>query len=146
MGVSAGQRRRGHRHSAAPGWVFISLPTLSHPGPPNKNGEAETSPRNLLPSRLIAGRNGCRLDVDAFAVLVEMHLAVRQGEQGPVAAGADIFAGDKFGAALADQNAAGSDEFAAEAFYTESFADAIAPVADAAAAFLVCHKKWIVES
>ena len=46
----------------------------------------------------------------AAAVLVELHLAVHEGEQRPIAAGADVLARDKFGAALADEDAAGGDE------------------------------------
>ena len=47
--------------------------------------------------------------------------------------------GDKFRAALADDDAAGGDEFAAKFFYAEPFADAVAPVANAALTFLMCH-------
>src|SRR6266446_5384972 len=90
--------------------------------------------------KLIVGRRRGGLDIDPLAPFVELHLAVDQREQCPVAAGADVLAGDEFGAALADQDAARGDKFAAEPFYPESFADAVAPVVDAAAAFFVCHK------
>ena len=53
---------------------------------------------------------------------------------------ADISAGGEFGAALAHEDAACGDEFTAKSFHPESFADAVASVADAAAAFLVCHR------
>jgi len=51
-----------------------------------------------------------------------------------------LVAGKKFGSSLADQNAAGGNKFAAIPFHAQPFADAIAPVADAALTFLVCHK------
>src|SRR5207302_4355247 len=79
-------------------------------------------------STLIVGRSRGGLDVNPFARFVELDLAVDQREQGPVAACADVLAGDEFGAALADQDAARGDKFAAEPFYAESFADAVAPV------------------
>src|SRR3989442_10703393 len=90
--------------------------------------------------KLIVRRSRGGLDIDPLALFVELHLAVDQGEQCPIAAGADVLAGDEFGAALADQDAARGDKFAAEPFYAESFADAVAPIMDAAAAFFVCHK------
>ena len=46
----------------------------------------------------------------------------------------------KLRAALADEDAAGGDKFAAITFYAEPLADAVAPVADAALTFLMCHK------
>src|SRR5947207_6467287 len=89
--------------------------------------------------QLIARGRGRRQHVDPFAILVEHHLAVHEGEQSPVAPRADIVAGDELRAALADENAARRDKFASKPFYTESFADAITSVADAAAAFFMCH-------
>src|SRR5207249_6632420 len=38
-----------------------------------------------------------------------------------------------------NDDAASGDKFAAESLYTQSFADTIAPIADAALTFLVCH-------
>ena len=81
-----------------------------------------------------------RQHVNPMTVLVERDLAVHQGEQSPIAPGADIVAGHEPGAALADENAAGGDEFAAKSLNAQPFADAVAPVADAALTFLMCHK------
>src|SRR5262245_50080829 len=89
---------------------------------------------------LIVGRSGDGLNINPLAAFVELHVAVDQREQGPVPACADVLAGDEFGPSLAYEDAAGSDKFAAEPFYTESLADTVAPVMDAAAAFLVSHK------
>ena len=62
----------------------------------------------------------------ATGVAVQQHLAVGKGEQRPVAASANVLAGDKFTAALADDDAAGGDNGAAIFFDAETFADAIA--------------------
>src|SRR5579884_2696033 len=82
-------------------------------------------------------------DVDALAALVELDFAVHEGEQRPIAAGADILPGGKFRAALADEYAAGGDKFPAIAFHAQSFARAVASVADAALTFFVCHKTTV---
>ena len=79
-------------------------------------------------------------DIHAAAVLVELHLAVGEREQRPVAAGADIFARDKFAAALADDDAARADDLPAKFFYAQPFADAVATVANATLTFFMCHK------
>ena len=70
-----------------------------------------------------------RVDVDAAAVLVEADVAVFEGEEAPIAAGADVGASHPAGAALADDDAAGADQFAAKSFHAKSFADAVASVA-----------------
>src|SRR6266542_2403380 len=112
----------------------------------NKKGEAgRTSPspgkRSIqvisisIPGRFGRGRN----NIDAAAALVESHFPVHQGEQGPIAAGADIFPGNEFRPTLADEDAAGGDELSAISFHAKSFADAVASVADAALTFLMCH-------
>ena len=79
-------------------------------------------------------------DIYPAAAFVESDFSIRQGEQCPIATGADVEAGKKLGAALADQNASRSDDFAAKSFYPEPFAGGIASVANAALTFLVCHK------
>ena len=84
-----------------------------------------------------------RDNVDPFAAFVEGDLAVHQGEQRPVSAGADIAAGHEFGAALADNDAAGADKFAAVGFYTEPFADTVASVANASLTFLMSHNVFL---
>jgi len=75
-----------------------------------------------------------------MTVLIERDFAVCESEQGPITTRADILTGDEFRAALADENAAGSDKFAAKSLNAQPFADAIAPVTDASLTFLMCHK------
>ncbi len=85
-------------------------------------------------------RRGCFSDdVDALAFLVELHLAVHEGEQSPIPTGANILAGGKLGAALAHENTARGDELAAIPLYTQPFAGAIASVTNAALTFFMCH-------
>ena len=78
---------------------------------------------------LVARRGRLRLHIDALAVLVEQHLAIHESEQRPIAPGADVAPRGELGAVLADEDAAGGDEFAAKAFYSEPLADAVAVVA-----------------
>jgi len=113
---------------------------LYHGAVRKKIGEAEDLAVSDSRGRLIAGCWDYRLHVDPLAVHVEVHFSLHQGGQGPVPARPDISAGDELGAALPDEDAAGGDELAAKSFYAEPFADAVASVADTAAAFLVSHK------
>lgn len=83
-----------------------------------------------------------RHNVDAVAVLIERDFAIGEGEEGPIAAGADVLSGNEFGAALTDENAAGGDKFTAETFHAKPFADAIAPIADTALTFFMCHTEY----
>ena len=84
-------------------------------------------------------------DIDALALAVEEHLAVHEGEQGPIAAGADVLARDELRAALADENTAGADDMAAKFFHAETFADAVTSVAATALSFFMCHKILCVD-
>ena len=79
-------------------------------------------------------------DVHAAAVFVEHHFAIGERKQRPVATGADVFAGDKFAAALTDDDAARRDNLPAKFFYAQPFADAVASVLYAALTFFMCHK------
>ena len=85
-----------------------------------------------------------RDDVDPATGAIEPHLAVDQRENGVIATEPDILAGQKFRAALADDDVAGDDRFAAKFFHAEPFADAVAAVLDAALSFFMSH--WEVES
>jgi hypothetical protein len=105
-----------------------------------KKARPMTSPRQSVPASLIAGGCRRRQHVNPFAAFVELHLAIDQREQGPVAARSDILAGNELRAPLADEDAARGDKFTAKTFHAQPLADAVASVADAAAAFLVCHK------
>ncbi len=80
-------------------------------------------------------------NVDSTAVLVKKHFAIGQREQGPIPSRADILTCNKFGTALAHQNAAGGDQLTTIFFDAQAFADAVAAVSDAALSFFVCHKK-----
>ena len=74
--------------------------------------------------------------------LVELHRAVLEREKGPIAADADVQAGDEFTAALTDNDAAGGDDLAAEFLNAKTFTDTVASIFDAALTFFMCHKKW----
>ena len=110
--------------------------------------KARPKPRLEIGWRKLVFRSGGRFrdDIHAAAVLVELHLAVGEREQRPVAAGADVLARDKFAAALADDDAARRDNRAAKFFYAETLADAIATVSYATLTFFMCHDWLRVES
>src|SRR2546430_10772898 len=96
---------------------------------PNKKGEAAGLAAKIWLSVLTGWRKGLRQNIDPAAAFVESNFAIHQGEQSPIAAGADVFSRNEFRAALTHQDTAGADQFAAIAFYTESFADAVATIA-----------------
>ena len=103
--------------------------------------KARPKPRpEMVPRPLVLGRlRRCGHDVHAAAVPVEPDFAVRQREQGPIAARADILARDELRAALPNDDAASGDGLAAKRFYAEPFTDAVASVPDAALTFFMCH-------
>jgi hypothetical protein len=84
-------------------------------------------------------RSRSRGDIHAAAVFIELYLAVFEGEEGPIATGADVQAGDKFGAALADDDAAGGDMFATESFYAEALCIAVTAISATALTFFMSH-------
>src|SRR6185369_16336197 len=118
-------------------------------GSGNEKGERRPFPlRNplgwerLLGSHLgrVLGRRRVDVHLDLAARAgAEGNHAVRGGEQGVVAADADVGAGVHLGAALADQDVAGQYLLAAEALHAEALAVRIAAVARRTACFLVCH-------
>src|SRR5438045_1686667 len=63
-----------------------------------------------------------RLDVHASPRAIEAHLAVDQREDGVITAEPDVFARQKFRAALSDDDVAGDDYFAAKFFHAQPFA------------------------
>jgi len=104
------------------------------------------------PTRRSAWAEGVRLGSDSdcgrgdglddghlAAGLVELDNAILQGEEGPIAADADVFAGVQLGAALADDDVAGDDGLAAELFDAATFAVALATVAGCACTFFMGH-------
>ena len=80
-----------------------------------------------------------RIDVHAASGAIEAHLAVDQRENRVVAAEPDVFSRQKFRAALADDDVAGDDRFAAKFFHAQPFADAVAAILDAALSFFMSH-------
>ena len=66
-------------------------------------------------------------------------MAVNQSIQRVIVAAADIAAGMKLGANLANQDAASGDTLATEPLDSAALSVAVATVAAAALAFLVCH-------
>ena len=95
--------------------------------------------RNQLPADAWPFRP-CRLHIDAAALLVEQDppsVSANSVQSRPVPT---FCAGDEFGAALADQNAAGGDQLPAKFLDAEPLADAVAPIANAALTFFMCHK------
>ena len=77
--------------------------------------------------------------MDPAVGAVELDHAVREREEGVVAADADVGSGAETGAALANEDVAGDDRLAAKFFHAEALADAIASVAYAALTFFMRH-------
>jgi len=92
-----------------------------------------------------ANREGKRLfrsdwiDVDPSSAAIEADATVDERENRIIAAEADIFARQKFRAALADNDVAGDHGLAAEPFYTEPFADAVPAILNATLSFFMSH-------
>ena len=83
--------------------------------------------------------SGNRIDVDATTGPIESHVAIDQGENGVVAAKADVLARHELGPALANNDIACNDGFAAKSLNAESLAYAVATVLYAALSFFMCH-------
>src|SRR5436309_8849792 len=94
---------------------------------------------------LVANREGKRLfrsnriGVDPPPAAIEANVAVDQCENCVIAAEPDVFARQKFRPALPHDDIAGNDQLAAESFYTEPFANAVATILNAALSFFVSH-------
>ena len=97
----------------------------------------------MMPTPLVCGGNLWN-NVDPVTVFVEQDFAIGKRKERPIAAGADVFAGDELRAALANQNTASGNKLTTVFLNAKSFANAIAPVADAALTFLVCHKIYLI--
>src|SRR5207237_4628752 len=82
-----------------------------------------------------------RIDVDPASAAIEADVAVDQRENRVIAAEADILTRQELGPALADNDVAGDDQLAAESFYTEPLAHAVAAVLNAALSFFMSHWK-----
>src|SRR2546423_13421196 len=103
-----------------------------------RRGTADSLPADTRTGRKLL--RGDRLDVDPASGAVEPHLAVDQREDRVIATQPDILAGEKFRAALSDDDVAGHDHFAPKFFHAQPFADAVPAVLDAALSFFVCHE------
>src|SRR3546814_3846492 len=86
------------------------------------------------------GGSSDHADVGAVAGLAELHPALGDGEDRVIPAEADILARMHLGAALADDDVPGDDGLAPELLHAEATALGVAPVAGAAAGFLVRHR------
>src|SRR6266446_10926822 len=82
---------------------------------------------------------GDRIDIDPPSGAIESHVPVNQREDCVIAAKANVLARQKFRAALANNDVAGHYQLAAESFYAETFADAVAAVLNAALSFFMSH-------
>ena len=81
--------------------------------------------------RLIRPGSHCYwVDVDPASFAVETHVPVNQSENRVVLAEPNIFTGRELGPALADDDVACDDGFAAKLFDTKSLAVTVAPVLD----------------
>jgi hypothetical protein len=79
------------------------------------------------------------IDIDAATSAIEANIPVNQRENRVIASEADVFAGLKFRAALPHDDVAGDDHLAAEFFYAQPLADAVAAVLNAALSFFMSH-------
>ena len=66
-------------------------------------------------------------------------MTIAEGEDGEVAAEADVLARMDVGSALSDDDAAGGDELSAVGLHATHFRFAVAAVAAAGLAFFMCH-------
>ena len=76
----------------------------------------------------LGSRGGRGIDVNPPVAAIEADVAVGKGEEGVIAAHADVVAGVEFGAALADEDGAGGNKLTAVAFHAETLAVAVAAV------------------
>jgi len=81
------------------------------------------------------------IDIDPTPSTIEANIAIDQCENGVIAAEADVLARQKLGPALAHNDIAGHDQFAAVPFYAETFTNAIAAVLNAALSFFMSHSE-----
>jgi hypothetical protein len=92
-----------------------------------------------LPNDCRLFRSGRGLNVNAPPPTIEADVAIAQRKNGVIATKPDIFPGQKFCPALTHDNVAGHDQLASKFLYPEPFADAVAPILNAALPFFVRH-------
>ena len=121
-----------------PGWHYCSDAVI----------KAQKSPKIFRPwgleklLKLSCLRCGCLvwLDVHAATFAVELHASGDEGEDRVVTTEADIAAWDELRSALAQDDVAWDDDFAAEFLNAETLAYAVATVFDTTLTFFMCHK------
>src|SRR6266513_117457 len=91
-----------------------------------------------MPSSTRMSMSGLNLCASTAAP-IEANVAVDQRENGVIAAEANVLTRQKFRAALANNDVASHDQLAAESFYTEPLANAVAAVLNAALSFFMSH-------
>jgi len=79
------------------------------------------------------------IDIDPPTTAIESDVAINERVNRVIAAETDVLAGLKFCAALPDNDITRDDHLASEFLYSETFADAVAAVLNAALSFFVCH-------
>jgi hypothetical protein len=87
----------------------------------------------------ICERRFAGFDIYAATVLVEPHNAIYQRENGVVPSKTHVSSREILGSSLSDNDVPGHYLLTAEFLYPEAFADAIAPVFNAALTFFVRH-------
>ena len=80
-----------------------------------------------------------RIHVHASPAAIETYVPVDQSEDCVIATKPDVSSGQKFSTALAYDDVASHNHLAAEFFYTQPFADAVASVLNAALSFFMSH-------
>src|SRR5688572_20612549 len=88
----------------------------------------------------------CLDDAHLAVLFVEVDGAVAEREQRPIAADANALAGVVLRTALADDDTAGEDLFAAVELHAKTLGVAVAAVAGCSLTFLVCHGVSSLES
>src|SRR5262249_23419836 len=85
------------------------------------------------------GRNYNRIYIHSSAVAIETHAPVNQSENRVITSKSDVLSRQKFCPPLTHNDVAGHNRLTAEFFHTEPFADAFAPVLNAALSFFMSH-------
>src|SRR5690554_5138787 len=80
------------------------------------------------------------------ALVVELHETIAQGEEREVVTHTHVVTRVELSAALAHEDVASENELAVEALDSEALGVAVAPVAGAAYAFLMCHVLYLPRS
>ena len=97
-----------------------------------RSGEAEST--GLVPGQQWIYVNAAPSTVEAYAPLDQRKNRVIPAES-------DVFSRQEFCPALAYDDIAGDDHFAAEFFHTQPFADTVAAILNAALSFFMSHRK-----